>query len=88
MHDLLFENQSRLQLHQLRTYAQRLELDMTRYDCEIADEVYVQRIREHIAGGARSGVHSTPTFFINGLHCDVSYGLQPLKRGIEAALSA
>jgi protein-disulfide isomerase len=87
MHDLLFENQSRLQLHQLREYAQRLELDMTRYDFEIADGVYVQRIREHIAGGVRSGVHSTPTFFINGLLCDVSYGLQPLKRGIEAALS-
>ena len=88
MHDLLFENQSRLQLHQLRAYAQRLELDMTRYDFDIADEVYVQRIREHIAGGVRSGAHSTPTFFINGLLCDVSYGLQPLKRGIEAALSA
>jgi protein-disulfide isomerase len=88
MHDLLFENQNRLQLHQLRAYAQRLELDMTRYDFDIAGEVHLQRIREHIAGGVRSGVHSTPTFFINGLLCDVSYGLQPLKRGIEAALSA
>src|ERR1700751_1301917 len=37
MHDLLFENQIRLQQHQLRAYAQRLELDMTRYDFDIAD---------------------------------------------------
>ena len=88
MHDLLFENQSHLQLKQLHAYAQRLELDMTRYDFEIADGVYLQRIREHIDSGVRSGVHSTPTFFINGLLCDVSYGLQPLERGIEAALSA
>ena len=88
MHDLLFENQSHLQLKRLHAYAQRLELDMTRYDFEIADGVYLQRIREHIDSGVRSGVHSTPTFFINGLLCDVSYGLQPLERGIEAALSA
>ena len=88
MHDLLFENQSRLQMKQLRAYAQRLELDMTRYDLEIADDVYLQRIREHFDSGVRSGVHGTPTFFVNGLLCDVSYGLQALKRGIEAALSA
>jgi protein-disulfide isomerase len=88
MHDLLFENQSRLELDQLRAYARRLELDMTRYDFETAEELYVQRIREHIGSGIRSGVHSTPTFFINGLLCDVSYGFQPLERGIEAALSA
>src|SRR5580692_9762577 len=59
MHDLLFENQSRLQMKQLRAYAQRLELDMTRYDLEIADDVYLQRIREHFDSGVRSGVHGT-----------------------------
>jgi protein-disulfide isomerase len=88
MHDLLFENQSRLELHQLRAYARRLELDMTRYDFETAEELYIQRIRAHIDSGVRSGVHGTPTFFINGLLCDVSYGFQSLQRGIEAALSA
>jgi protein-disulfide isomerase len=88
MHDVLFENQSRLELNDLQMYATRLELDMTRYDFEIADEVYLQRIREHMDGGVRSGVHSTPTFFINGQLCDVSYGLQSLEKGIEAALNA
>ena len=86
MHDLLFDNQSHLKLPQLRSYAERLELDMTRYDFEIEDEVYLQRVREHIDGGVRSGVHATPTFFINGALCDVSYGIQALADGIEAAL--
>ena len=40
MHDLLFENQSRLESRHLRTYAQRLELDMARYDYETSDEGY------------------------------------------------
>jgi protein-disulfide isomerase len=43
-------------------------------------------VREEIEGGVRSGVHATPTFFINGALCDVSYGLQSLASGIEAAL--
>src|SRR5882762_938168 len=34
MHDLLFDNQQHLKLNQLRGYAQKLELDMTRYDGE------------------------------------------------------
>jgi protein-disulfide isomerase len=86
MHDLLFDNQSHLKLHQLRSYAQELELDMPRYNLEVDDEVYLQRVREHIEGGLRGGVHATPTFFINGAFCDVSYGLQTLVDGIEATL--
>ena len=86
MHDLLFDNQSRLKLRQLRGYAERLELDMTRFDADMDDEIYLQRIREHIDGGSRSGVRATPTFFINGLIQDVSFGLHSLADGIEAAL--
>ncbi len=86
MHDLLFDNQRHLKLPQLRSYAERLELDMVRYTAEVDDEVYLQRIREHIDGGARSGVRATPTFFINGVLHDASYGLQSLAEGVEAAL--
>ena len=86
MHDLLFDNQSHLKRNQLGSYAEKLELDMPRYDLELDDEVYLQRVREHIEGGKRGGVHATPTFFINGVPCDVSYGLQSLAGGIEAAL--
>lgn len=86
MHDLLFDNQSHLKLPQLRSYAERLELDMPRYTAEMDDEVYLQRIREHIAGGVQSGARGTPTFFINGTLHDASYGLHSLVEGVEAAL--
>jgi protein-disulfide isomerase len=88
MHDLLFENQRHLKLPQLHSYADRLELDMPRYTGEMDDEVYLQRVREHIAGGVKSGVRSTPSFFINGMLHDASYGLQSLVQGVEAALRA
>ena len=86
MHDLLFDNQSHLKARQLRGYAQRLELDMTRYDADMLDEIYLQRIREHIESGEQSGVRATPTFFINGVIHDVSFGTQSLATGIELAL--
>ena len=78
MHDLIFEDQRHLKPPQLRGHAERLELDMVRYDADMADTVYLQRVREHIASGSASGVRATPTFFVNGVLQDASYGLQAL----------
>jgi len=86
MHDLLFDNQRHLKLPQLRGYAERLELDMGRYDADMADTVYLQRVREDIEGADASGVRATPTFFLNGVIQDVSYGLEALFKKVEAQL--
>jgi protein-disulfide isomerase len=86
MHDLLFDNQRHLKMAHLREYAQRLDLDMPRFIAEMDDEIYLQRIREHMAGGTRSHVRGTPTFFINGVIHDVSFGMHALMEGVEAAL--
>ncbi len=87
MHDLLFANQPHLKLHQLRAYAERLQLDMARYTVEMDDHVYLQRVREQIQGGRESGVRSTPTFFVNGRIQDVSFGLRFLFDAVDAALA-
>jgi protein-disulfide isomerase len=86
MHDLLFENQQHLKLPQLRGYAERVELDMVRYDGDMADTVYLQRVREDIESGTKSGARATPTFFLNGVVADVSGGMQQLFDRVEAAL--
>ena len=86
MHDLLFANQDHLQGKHLREYAERLELDMARYDAEMDDEIYLQRIREHVAGGYKSHLKSTPGFFVNGIIIDVSFGLRSLFDATEAAI--
>ena len=86
MHDLLFENQPHLKLPQLRSYAEQLELDLTRYTAEMQDQVYLQRIREHIQSGRDSGVRATPTFFVNRHIQDVSFGLDSLFKAVESAL--
>lgn len=86
MHDLLFDNQRHLKIANLREYAERLQLDMPRFIAEIDDEIYLQRVREHMQGGTQSHVRGTPTFFINGVIQDVSFGMHALIDGVEAAL--
>lgn len=83
MHDLLFENQQHLKANQLRAYAQRLELDLSRYDYEMDDHVYLQRVREHIACGLASGVRGTPGFYVNGAPQDVSFGFEHLMEAVR-----
>jgi protein-disulfide isomerase len=86
MHDLLFENQTHLKAQHLKSYAERLGLDMARYTAEMDDEIYLQRVREHMESARQSGVRATPTFFVNGRIQDVSFGLRALFDAVEAAL--
>lgn len=86
MHDLLFANQAHLDTRHLFGYAERLDLDQARFTAEMDDEVYLQRIREHIAGGRSSHLRATPGFFVNGVVVDVSFGLHALLDTVEAAL--
>ena len=86
MHDLLFDNQLHLKPANLRSHAERLQLDMTRYAAELDDHIYLQRIREHSQGARNSGVRGTPTFFVNRTIQDVSFGMQRLFDAVEQAL--
>jgi protein-disulfide isomerase len=88
MHDTLFEHQLHLKQKDLRRYAETLELDVERFDYELTDQVYRQRVNEHVEGGRRSGVRSTPTFFVDGLIADVSFGLDHLFEALEKRLLA
>ena len=87
MYALLFEHQHELKLKDLRRYAAQLELDLERFDYELGDQVYRQRVNEHIDGARRSGVRQTPTFFVNGVITDVSFGLEHLYQAVEKALA-
>jgi protein-disulfide isomerase len=86
MHDLLFDNQSHFELTHLHCYAERLGLDMARYTSEMDEHVHLQRVREQIDSRKRSGVRTTPGFFVDGRIQDVSFGPHLLLDATEAAL--
>jgi protein-disulfide isomerase len=86
MHDLLFRNQAHLKEKDLLSYALELGLDAARYTAEMDDHIYLQRVREQIDSGLRSHIRATPTFFVNGVVQDISFGMIALHKAVEAAV--
>lgn len=88
MYELLFANQHHLKEKHLLDYAAQIGLDLPRYQNEMNDHVYLQRVQEHMQGGRRLGLRSTPAFYVNGVFTDVSFGLQHLREAIDRVLAA
>ena len=88
MHHLLFNKPHQLGLAALTADAQAIGLDMIRFNAEMADRIYTQRVQEHRRAGERSRVRATPSFFLNGTPVDVSFGFKKLEEAIHVALHA
>jgi protein-disulfide isomerase len=86
MHDVLFQNQAHLKDKDLQRYAAELGLDMARYVAEMDDHIYLQKVREHIDGGRRSHIRATPTFFVDGVVQDISFGMKALHDAVANAV--
>jgi protein-disulfide isomerase len=86
MHDLLFENQQHLSDEYLRQYALQAKLDLQRYDQDMNSRTHLQFVHEQMNSGKERGTRGTPTFFVNGVIEDVSFGMDTLYKAIEANL--
>ncbi len=85
MYDLLLAHQGRLELDDLRLYAEELELDEDRVIDEVRRRVYLDRVSEDVASADESGVSGTPTFFINGSRHYGVYDIEHLTESVRAA---
>ena len=88
MHHLLFGQAHHLSPAALAVHAQSLGLDMIRFNAEMGDRIYTQRVQEHRRAGERSGVRATPAIFLNGRVVDVTFGFEKLQGLVLAALKA
>jgi protein-disulfide isomerase len=66
MHDLLFENQGRLDPPHLWERAERLGLDLDRFEEDRRSEPVAERVERDFRSGIRAGVTTTPTLFLDG----------------------
>jgi protein-disulfide isomerase len=66
MHDSLFADQGRLEDPHLWARAERLGLDLARFDADRRDRDVAARIVADFRGGVRAGVPTTPTLFHDG----------------------
>jgi protein-disulfide isomerase len=65
-HDSLFADQGRLEDPHLWQRAERLGLDVARFDAERRSEAVAERVRGDFRAGVRAGVATTPTLFTHG----------------------
>lgn len=68
-----------------RGFAEELGLDVDAYDAAIVDPVTLTRIQFDFAEGRALGVHSTPTFFLDGEQLTLE-GWDDLPTAIERAV--
>ena len=66
MHDALFDDQGRLEDPHLWDRAERLGLDVDRFDAERRSEATKARVKRDFDAGIRAGVAATPTVFVGG----------------------
>ena len=66
MHDALFADQGRLEDPHLWERAERLGLDVARFDADRRSETVDARITADWKAGVRAGVATTPTLFVDG----------------------
>jgi len=85
-HDVLFQRQSHLGEKDLVAYAADIGIDSVRFAAEMADHIYLQKVRESEAGGRRSHLRAAPSFFVEGVLCDVSFGMDALHDAVAAAV--
>jgi protein-disulfide isomerase len=66
LHDVLFENQKRLEPADLRQYAKDLQLDLVRFEADLRNADDKKKVEADAAEADKLGVTGTPGIFING----------------------
>lgn len=85
MHNLLFINQDKLSDKDLLKYAEKLNLNLKKFNDDVNSVLIKEQVHEDFLNGVKSGVNATPTFFINGERFDGAYELNELTSAIERA---
>ncbi|MEA2281077.1 MAG: hypothetical protein QOK21_1684 [Solirubrobacteraceae bacterium] len=67
MHDALFADQAHLEDPHLWARAERLGLEVERFDADRRDPAIAERVRASLRAGIRAGVATTPTLFLDGV---------------------
>ena len=91
MHDLIFQNQSDWSEDKnaaiiFAKYAQDLQLDLAKFQTDIADEEIKAKIENDYKSGVKAGVNSTPSFFLNGKKINNPRNYDEFKNAILQAL--
>jgi protein-disulfide isomerase len=86
-HDLLFKNQQKLEVPQLKEHASATGLDSAKFTGCLDSGQHTKDVEADMAAGQKLGVPGTPTVFVNGILLS-SASMDEFKRVIDEELSA
>jgi protein-disulfide isomerase len=87
MHDRVWASEVDLSPKTLRSMATKLDLDMERYDAEIAGGDHLTHVFEDYKSGIFSGVNGCPTFFVNERRLDWDFDAATLESSLTRAIA-
>jgi protein-disulfide isomerase len=88
MYGLLYENQQELEVPALVGYAEELGLDVERFERDLEEHRFLERIAREVREGERIGAKGTPSFFLNGQRYEGDYSPDGLLAAIEGGPAA
>jgi len=88
MYDLLLRPASLLDLRSLLGYAERLGLDIARFENDVVGNIYASKIESDVQEGLRNGVNATPKFYVDGRRIDGKVPLEGLAAAVRSAIAA
>ncbi|MCK5490902.1 MAG: thioredoxin domain-containing protein [Candidatus Pacebacteria bacterium] len=87
MHDLMFADQSKLTVLDLKNISKTLKLNVTEFNECLDSDKYAQKIYDDIDTGLNYGVRGTPAFFINEQFLSGVISIEELKNIIDNELT-
>lgn len=84
---VLMQNQSSLGVEKLKSFAEQLGLDRTRFDAALDSGRFTATVQRDIEDGMKLGVKGTPSVFINGRRVTAT-NYEDLKASVDAALKS
>ena len=85
--DLLFATNGKPDSDQLKAYAEKLGLEINRFDQCLESGKYLSEIEKDIASATKAGVDATPTFIINGRMRSGAPSLEKFQEMVDEALN-
>jgi protein-disulfide isomerase len=86
-HDLLYQNQARLDSNGLKEQARTAGLDPERFEACVASGKFKPAIESDLQSGSKFGVSATPTFYINGVPLSGAQPASAFESIIESELA-
>lgn len=86
MHELLLEKSPKLDSKSLKSYAEKLGLDLKKFSNDLETMKHNEQIQEEHDLAIKMDLYNTPTFFINGIKVVGNRSFEYLQRIVDSEL--